>query len=477
MHFFFRVDANEKIGSGHLSRCISIANFLSQNKFNITFITKTITKKNLDNYTSNSFSIIRINPLSLIDDAHKTSKILLKKKNSFLIVDGYNFGINWQKNINNKIKFILLNDYNHNKLKKIVNINPSQNKNYLNIHSYGIPIINSKYNFKNYITRFKKIKKNSSILISFGSSDRENFTESLCNIINFNKFKKNNFVILIGKYYKYEKNLRNKLQNFKNIKFIKNNSNLLPILKNTKMGIVSSSLISRELMYLGIPSIVIKVSDNQKFNYNFYKKYQIFDVFNINKVNFNNKYRINYLIYKNLKFTLKKYLKIISYIQTDYFNKIYYLITKSSVNRIDIRKTNIEDFNFLFNLINQKKNRSNSFNKKKIKIFEHHQWFQKRVINNGKNMYILKDQIGTRLGQFRFDYINKKYFIDYSIDENFQNMGLGKKMISFAVNIFKKKYKTSLFAKVLHKNLPSNKIFRDYSKKSNTNYNLYQLIK
>ncbi len=139
MHFFFRVDANEKIGSGHISRCISLAKFLTQKKFSVTFITKTIKKNNIDNYTIKSFSIIKINPTNLDDDANKTNKILLKKKKSFLIVDGYNFGISWQKKIDKKIKFILINDYNNKKLKKIVNINPSQNKNIIGKSSYGIP--------------------------------------------------------------------------------------------------------------------------------------------------------------------------------------------------------------------------------------------------------------------------------------------------------------------------------------------------
>ena len=136
-----------------------------------------------------------------------------------------------------------MNDYNNKKLKKILNINPSQNKDYINLNSFGIPIVNDKYNFKNYIKRFEKIKKNTSILISFGSSDGENFTEKLASIINFNKFKKFNFIILIGQYYKQEKILKKKLQIFKNIKFVKGRMQLYSILNNLKMGIVTSSLI------------------------------------------------------------------------------------------------------------------------------------------------------------------------------------------------------------------------------------------
>ena len=40
MHFYFRVDANSLIGSGHYARCLSLAKFLIRIKKKVTFITK-----------------------------------------------------------------------------------------------------------------------------------------------------------------------------------------------------------------------------------------------------------------------------------------------------------------------------------------------------------------------------------------------------------------------------------------------------
>ena len=45
-------------------------------------------------------------------------------------------------------------------------------------------------------------------------------------------------------------------------------------------------------------------------------------------------------------------------------------------------------------------------------------------------MFILEDQMGTRLGQLRLELFKNKYYLDYSIDEFFQNKGLGRKMIN-----------------------------------------------
>ena len=104
------------------------------------------------------------------------------------------------------------------------------------------------------------------------SIDRENYTQKICNQINFNKFKKFKFYIIIGEYYKFEKQLKSQLSNIKNITLIKNNFDLSGIFKKTRLAIISGGVISREVLNFGIPSIVFQIADNQKYNLEFYKK-------------------------------------------------------------------------------------------------------------------------------------------------------------------------------------------------------------
>ena len=88
-------------------------------------------------------------------------------------------------------------------------------------------------------------------------------------------------------------------------------------------------------------------------------------------------------------------------------------------------------------------------------------------------MFILVDQMGTRLGQLRLELVKNKYYIDYSIDEFFQNRGLGRKMINL---LKKKKFNNfKVYAKVLKKNLPSNKIFKNFYLKKYKKYNLFRI--
>ena len=67
-------------------------------------------------------------------------------------------------------------------------------------------MVNETYDNKNYLKKYKQLK-NYDIIISFGASDTQNILK-ICDIINYEKFKRFNFKILIGKYYKYEKSLK-----------------------------------------------------------------------------------------------------------------------------------------------------------------------------------------------------------------------------------------------------------------------------
>ena len=368
---------------------------------------------------------------------------------------------------------IVINDYNL-KLKNQIIINPSQLNSNIGKKNINLPIVDEQYKISNYLLQYNQLKRNKDILISFGASDRENYTKKVCEIIDDKKFSKFNFKILIGKYYKYEKSLKTTYLFKKGkVRLIKHKTQLAGIFKKTRMAIVSGSVISRELINFGIPSIVLSISDNQRFNVNYYKKNKIFNIFNKNELKKKNSIILNKLIWKNINFNFNSYLNIISHIQTDALNKIYYHITKSKIEKIYLYKTKINDFNFLYYLVNQKKNRKYSFNKKKISIYKHGKWFEKRLVKDGSNMFILKDQIGTRLGQIRLDQVKNKYYLDYSVDEFFQNQGLGKRMINLIKT--KKNNNFPIYAKVLKENLPSNKIFKDCLLKEYKKYNLFKV--
>ena len=101
MIFFFRVDANEIIGSGHLSRCLSLCEFLQKNNHKVTLISRSIKNDNFQNLKKN-FNIKIIQSNNLVDDAKETIKIISKNRDPYLFVDGYHFSLSWQRIVKKK---------------------------------------------------------------------------------------------------------------------------------------------------------------------------------------------------------------------------------------------------------------------------------------------------------------------------------------------------------------------------------------
>ena len=150
MDITFRVDSSQSIGFGHLNRCINLAKTIKNNN-NITFVCKKLNGSNLELIKKNNFKLKilsnknKINISSQNDDAVQTIK-LINKKCDLLIVDHYNLGYKWEKEIRKYVKKILVID------------------DYLNRKHYCEFILNSNFGAKKSIYK-KYFPKNTKFLL------------------------------------------------------------------------------------------------------------------------------------------------------------------------------------------------------------------------------------------------------------------------------------------------------------------------
>jgi UDP-2,4-diacetamido-2,4,6-trideoxy-beta-L-altropyranose hydrolase len=132
MNIFFRVDASSKIGSGHVMRCLNLANQLKKKGANCKFICRNLKdnliekikknnyeitalpapkqyNKNLFSYKINSayFNYLGVN---WKDDAQQTINALKKEKIDWLIVDHYGIDRRWEKKLKSYVKKIMVID-------------------------------------------------------------------------------------------------------------------------------------------------------------------------------------------------------------------------------------------------------------------------------------------------------------------------------------------------------------------------------
>ena len=111
----------------------------------------------------------------------------------------------------------------------------------------------------------------------------------------------------------------------------------------------------------------------------------------------------------------------------------------------------------LFMWVNDPIVRQNSFLVKKISYQKHKIWLKKKL---KKKLIFLKLIVnGVPVGQIRFDNKKKFYYVDYSIDEAFRNLGFGKLIVKESIKKYIKKNK-KVRADVKKTNLNSIKIFQ-----------------
>jgi UDP-2,4-diacetamido-2,4,6-trideoxy-beta-L-altropyranose hydrolase len=290
MNIGFRVDSSTRIGLGHLSRCIFIAEKLKR-KNKIFFISRNL-PGNMFSQVKDKFSLVKLkrikgykftkkahdllNNLGILEkkDYLETLSYIKKYKIDVLIIDHYSITQIYKKLIKKSIKYLIVIDdfinkkhfadlyINNNFLntkekKKIKNLNP---KSRLALGSEYL-LLNQKFNIlKQRVKVRKKIKR---ILVFFGSIDPSSETEKAIEALK--KIPDIEVIIITTKSNPRIKNLIkivNEEEKFKIFTDINNYKfGLLMLASDIAIGSCGVNLLER--LYLGLPSLVISTAKNQ----------------------------------------------------------------------------------------------------------------------------------------------------------------------------------------------------------------------
>ena len=493
MKVVFRVDAGPKVGSGHIKRCMVLANALSKSGAEIHFISResigyfskeikalnyslTLISNNTDNNEEKELS-----PVALQCDIFETRRAIRDWSDQvdWLIVDNYLLPEIWEKSLNIWVNNIcVIDDFIHRKHNCNLLINQSRLETTNNVYNGLVPkscktliggnyaLLDEEYSTKSRITKKRDCSVNR-VLVFFGSADRANLTEKILKLIveALKEASLDNNVIfdIVTTSANNKHRLIQKLcSQYKFFNFHRDLPNLVTLMLKADLVIGGGGSSSWERLCLGLPSFVITLSDNQVEFAKILENEKLitlighFDDFDDTQFKGNLTNALNF--------------GVGSMIPENCHNLIDGLgasrctaILKKETKNINIRNAVFGDKNKFLFLANDVLTRENSFETGIISRETHNEVFKNWLLNfDNVKLFIFENEAGELLGQTRFEYENNCWKIDYTISPSFRGFGYGKLVLKLGIRRLANELGLVCFlAEVKQSNRSSKKIFAD----------------
>lgn len=441
MTIHFRADGNSTIGLGHIIRSVALADMLKDD-FNCQFLIQ-------DPSDEISSSILKagygLRKLPITKDYAAEAAIIVESyisKGDIVVLDGYNFDINYHRQIRKKgAMLVCIDDLHEQEFEADAIIN----------HSEGI--LPSDYKAPFY-TRFflgsryallrnpfviaskeqRDITNLNTFFVNLGGADPENVTLSVLQKLDEIASVKKIHVVLGGAYLH-----KNTLESYMTSSKVKLHFNLTAekmceLMQDSQVAVCSASTVACEYSAVGGILLIIKTVENQKLMYDFLVKKGLAADF------------------KDLQNVLAERDFAMIKNQRNYFDGNSPLRLKQVFKNllleesITIRSAQEKDAMTYFEWANDKEVRQNSINKENIKLEDHLNWFNSKIKNENHFFCIAENREGEALGQVRFDKKgNETWLINFSIAGNKRGKGIGEVMLHKSMTMIKKNLNASVF--------------------------------
>jgi len=282
MHLYVRADADGKIGTGHIMRCIALAQAWQDQGGKVTFISHCESDALRQRIIDEGFDFIAIdkshpNP----SDLGHTLEILkqLKTQNSklktWVILDGYHFTPEYQKSIRDKgYRLMVIDDMNHlPQYHADILLNQNIHAPELTYHCdedttmlMGTQYVLLRREFLKYRNFTRQIPVQArNILVTLGGADPDNVTIKVIEALMLLEEPDISVKILVGPANPHQKTLRKAIgiAHFKTELLIKP-PNMPELMAWADLAISAGGSTCWELAFMGVPSLTVVIAENQR---------------------------------------------------------------------------------------------------------------------------------------------------------------------------------------------------------------------
>lgn len=444
-----RADATAQIGTGHVMRCIALAQAWQDRGGDVTFLSHCESDGLRQRILEEGFKFIPIeNAYPHPSDLEKIFSVLSDEKNNagWLVLDGYHFDTAFQKAIRDKgIRLLVIDDMNH---------LPHYHADILlnqNIHATDLKyscdedtilLMGCKYvmlrrEFLKY-REWKRIvpEKAAKILVTMGGSDPDNVTLKVIQALNFMNDADLEVKFVVGPVNPNLESIRKELSksNFA-YTILSNVKNMPELMAWADVAISAAGSTSWELLFMGVPSVIITIADNQKgIGESLSEKVGTIHIGWFEQLNSKILEKNFRTIVNNIKQRQSFLYRSERLIDGESFDRIFEIFSYKKLSKFDfnnkIRYVVIEDAFQIWQISNDPGVRLNSFNPSFIHWDDHINWFKNKINSDHTVFWVL--EIGGVIGaQVRFDKISSEIAeIHFSVLPSFRGKNIASEIIN-----------------------------------------------
>jgi UDP-2,4-diacetamido-2,4,6-trideoxy-beta-L-altropyranose hydrolase len=287
-HFVFRLDANARIGTGHLMRCLTIANELDQNLCSCHFICSELIQPLRSLITDKGYKYY-------LEDSENGVLAILKNINpEYLVIDHYGLDTKFESKAYAFSKRILVIEDMANRTHfcdLLLDQSPLRSKaDYKQIINPDCKLLLGP-DYALIRPKFRQLRKSKITswkkgLISFGGSDPYNITLLILKTLDSQlEVKKIKWTIIAGAANKHWKSLKDFTKYSQmDITLIKQTNQIAMVMANHDFAIGAAGSMAWERSCIGLPSLTIPIEDNQRVGIEHIKHFSLGQTLEVSEI-------------------------------------------------------------------------------------------------------------------------------------------------------------------------------------------------
>ncbi len=274
MKLLIRADGSARMGTGHVMRCLSLAQGWRRAGGEVCFALAETTPALEQRLQGEGFNVTRLSaPAGSAGDAAETVR-LARDGAGWVVADGYHFDADFQQAIKTAgVRLLLVDDYGH---ASRYSADYVLNQNlyaaaglYTQRESHTRLLLGTRYallrqqfnEWRGWKREFPSVARK--VLVTLGGSDPDNVTGAI--VEKLAQIPDLDITVLIGGSNPHREQLQSKIQNPESkISFVVDAPNMPELMAWADVAVAAGGTTSWELAFMGLPGLVLVLADNQR---------------------------------------------------------------------------------------------------------------------------------------------------------------------------------------------------------------------